>query len=127
MRPKPAAARAHTAKLTSRTVRAIPNGGYVLPDGHFRVTGDARMIVDFTLSSRCATSLALPPIRIEGTGAFAFVGYLTGSPWDIAPSPPATAVRIKGRFLSSREARGTTQVSHGGCRDTTISFVARLS
>jgi hypothetical protein len=127
VRPKPAAARAHTAKPTSKTVRAIPNGGYVLPDGHFRVTGDARMIVDFILSSRCASSLALPPIRIGGTGAFAFVGNLTGSPWDIAPSPSATAVRIKGRFLSSREARGTTQVSHGGCRDAKTSFVARLS
>jgi hypothetical protein len=98
----------------------MPNGGYVLPDGHFRVTGDARTIVDFTLSSRCVGSLALPPIQVGATGAFAFAGHPTGS-------PPATAVRIKGRFVSSREAWGTTQVSHGGCRDATSIFVALLS
>jgi hypothetical protein len=101
-------------------VRAIPNGGYVLADGHFRVTADAQTIVDFTLNSGCAGSLALPPIHIGATGAFAFEGHPTGS-------PAATAVRITGRFVSSSEARGTTQVSRGACRDATINFVAHLS
>jgi hypothetical protein len=104
----------------AQAVGATPNGGYVLPGGHFRVTGDARTILDFELLSRCAGSIALPPIPVDATGAFDFGGYPPGAPAE-------TIARVAGRFVSSREARGTAKISRGGCRGETVSFIARLS
>jgi hypothetical protein len=103
-----------------KTVSALPNGGYVLPDGHFRVGADAKTIVDFTVESRCAGSVALPPIPLDATSTFEFAGH----PPD---APAGTSVYITGRFVSSREVRGTTQVSRGNCGDKRLPFVAHLS
>jgi len=103
-----------------KAVGAVPNGGYVLPDGHFRVTGDARTILDFELRSHCAGSIALPPIRLDPTGVFDFAGHPPGA-------PAGTTVRVSGRFVSTSKARGTTRTSRGGCRGETVAFVAHLS
>jgi hypothetical protein len=100
----------------------VPNGGYVLPKqrGHFRLSSDARTIVDFTLATSCAGALTLPPIEVGTTGTFAFAGHP-------GASPSGTTVRVEGRFVSPAEARGTAQVSGSGCRVPAAPFVARLS
>jgi hypothetical protein len=103
-----------------QSVSATPNGGYVLPDGHFRVTGDARTILGFEVLSRCAGSIALPPIPVDSAGSFGFGGYPPGA-------PAGTSVRVAGRFVTLSEARGTTTISRGGCRGETVSFAAHLS
>jgi hypothetical protein len=116
--PQPTRARAATAKAVS----PIPEGGYVSPEqrGRFRVSGNGRAIVDFTLDTRCAGLLTLPPIDVGTTGAFAFAGHP-------AASPRGTTVRVKGRFVSPTEARGTTEVVRATCREPSKAFAAQLS
>ena len=101
-------------------IRASPDGGYVLPGGRFRVTDDARTIIDFALHSPCGGGITLPPIRIDPSGAFAFVGHPPGA-------AAGTSATVQGRFVSSLEARGTTRVNRAACRGETVSFVARVS
>jgi hypothetical protein len=118
-RPKPAPALPERAPATE-PVGALPSAGYVLPGGHYMVDARARTILDFTVDSRCAGSIVLPPIPIATTGVFGFAGHPPGT-------PTGTIARVTGRFVSPRTARGTTQVSRRACRGTTISFVARVS
>ena len=103
-----------------RAVRPIPRGGYVFAEGRFQVSGNGRTIVDFVLTTSCAGKVTLPPIQVEPTGAFAFLGYPT------APAP-GTTIRLSGRFASRTEARGTAAVTRDTCRDPTTAFVAHLS
>lgn len=98
----------------------MPDGGYVLADGLFRVSGDGRQVLDFALRTHCGGSVILPPMQVDATGAFAFDGH--------PPSTPSgTVVQITGRFVSSREARGAWKVSRDICRGQPVSFVAQLS
>jgi hypothetical protein len=119
--PKPAssAARARAPKPTPATVHPT-SGGYVLPGGRFQVSSNRRTIVGFTLATKCADQLTLPPIPIETTGAFTFAGHPAGA-------PSATTVRVRGTFTSPTEARGKTQVLGTTCSAPATSFVARLS
>jgi hypothetical protein len=105
-----------------KAIRAVPNGGYVLSEGRgrLRLSANGRTIVDFTVVTRCAGPLALPPLRIATTGEFTFSGH---------PSRPATGttVRVKGAFVSPDEARGTLRVIGTTCREPATPFVAQLS
>jgi hypothetical protein len=116
--PKSSAASAE--ERASKTVRPLPNGGYLLPAGRFQISSNGHTIVNFTLDTRCAGSLTLPPIRVGATGTFAFAGHPAGP-------PPGTTVRVRGHFVSPAEARGTTQVIGTTCRTPTTAFVARVS
>jgi hypothetical protein len=109
-------------KPTPKTVRPIPNGGYVMPGGggRFQVSSNGRAVTGFTLEKACRELLVLPPIAIEATGAFTFSGHPAG------PSRAPT-VRLQGRFVTPEEARGTAQVIGTGCSATATPFVARLS
>jgi outer membrane biosynthesis protein TonB len=117
--PKPSATPPRPVKRAPKTVRLFPNGSYVMPGGRFRLSGNARMIVDFRLDATCAGHLALPPIPIAAIRTFAFAGRPAGA-------PSGTTVRVKGRFVSPTEARGTAQVT-GTCSDPATTFVAHLS
>jgi hypothetical protein len=118
-KPSSSAAPARAPKPKPTTVRPT-SGGYVLPGGRFQVSSNRRTIVGFTLGTKCAEQLTLPPIPIETTGAFAFAGHPAGS-------PAATTVHVTGTFTSPTEARGKTQVLGATCSAPATSFVARLS
>jgi hypothetical protein len=120
--PEPAAQPTRARVATAKAVRPIPDGGYVLPDqrGRFRLSSNGRTILGLTLDTRCAGLLTLPPIDVGTTGAFAFAGHP-------AASPRGTTVRVKGRFVSPTEARGTTEVVRATCREPSNAFAAQLS
>jgi hypothetical protein len=122
VQPKPTSQPTPTKATTAPSVRPVPGGGYVLPEGRgrFRLSSDGQTILDFTLVTSCAGALTLPPIEVGKTGSFAFAGHPAGS-------PPGTTARVEGRFVSTAEARGTAQVSGSACRLPTTTFVARLS
>lgn len=116
--PTTSTTRAGAAKPAA--VRAIPLAGYVLGAGSFRTAADASRILGFSLRTRCGGALTLPSIQIDAFGAFAFSGHPAGS-------LPKTSIRVVGRFVSPREARGTIATSRPGCRGAPTAFVARLS
>ena len=114
----PAPARGGTRP--AKTVRPIPDAGYVFVDGWFQLSPDGRAIVRFTATTTCAGRLVLPSIRVSPTGTFAYSGHPAGT-------APGTTVRLNGRFASRIEARGTVRTASATCRDTTTPFVAHLS
>ncbi len=118
--PRSSTAPARAKRLPSRTVRPIPNGGYVLSDGRFRLSGTGRRILDFTLRTTCSGPLTLPPIQVAASGTFTFSGKPPGA-------LPGTTVRVTGRFVSPDAASGTTRVTRGTCRSPARPFAAHLS
>jgi hypothetical protein len=98
----------------------MPYGGYVFADGLFRISGGGRQVLDFTLRSQCAGSVILPALEVSPTGTFGFVGHPSST-------PAGTVVEMAGRFVSVREARGTTRVTRGTCRGEPVAFTAHLS
>ena len=118
--PRSSTAPARAKRLPSRTVRPIPNGGYVLSDGRFRLSGTGRRILDFTLRTTCSGPLTLPPIQVAASGTFTFSGKPPGA-------LPGTTVRVTGRFVSPAAASGTTRVTRGTCRSPARPFAAHLS
>lgn len=108
------------AKAPVKAVRPVPGGGYVLPAGRgrFRLSSDGRTIGDFALDIGCG-NLTLPPIDVAASGTFSFAGHPTAA--------QGTTVRVRGRFVTPTEARGTAQVASAACRQPATSFVARLS
>jgi len=118
--PKPSTAPPRAKTLPAKTVRPIPNGGYVFSDGRFRLSGTGRRILDFVLRTTCSGSVTLPPIQVAGTGAFTFSGRPPGA-------SPGTTVRVTGRFVSPAAVRGTARVTRGTCHDPARAFAAHLS
>ena len=74
----------------------------------------------FTAQTTCAGQLVLPSIAVSQAGTFAFSGHPGGS-------PPGTTVRLRGRFASKTEVRGSLQVARNQCHDPATPFVAHLS
>jgi hypothetical protein len=104
----------------SRTLRPIPNGGYVFSEGNFRLSATGRRIVSFTLRAGCSGPLTLPPMQVAAIGTFAYSGKPAGA-------LPGTTVDVTGRFVSPVAARGTTRVTRGTCQDSARPFAAHLS
>lgn len=118
--PSKSSAAPPRAEKPSRTLRPIPNGGYIFSDGTLRISGTGRRILSFTLRTRCSGSVTLPPIEVAASGTFAYSGQPAGA-------LPGTTVHVTGRFVSPVAARGTTRVTRGTCHDPARPFAARLS
>jgi hypothetical protein len=117
---KAPAAQVPASEPTQTPARPIPYGGYIFAKGRMQLSDTGRTIVEFVLATRCGGSLALPSIDVGNNGTFSFAGHPPGS-------APGTTVRVEGRFVSPREARGTTQAVRDTCRAPATAFVARLS
>ena len=119
--PKLPAVQARPVKQQPGAVRPVPNSGYAFFDGSFQLTADGRKIKGFTLrTTACSGELVVPSVDVSPSGAFAFSGHPPGS-------LPGTIIRLKGRFVSRTDAKGTSQVTRGACNATATPFVAHLS
>jgi hypothetical protein len=111
------AERARTALATP-----VPNGGYVIGRrSGFRIGPQGRAIGSMTLPVKCLWGVRLPRVEVTADKGFSYRGLLRGT------SGQRVRVRLAGRFVGPRAARGTAWVEGKGCSTRAVTFVARLS
>ena len=108
----------HPAPGAHGREKPIAGGAYVSRDTELTVDRTGHTITRLIVESRCAPAAPLPPIPIARDGAFRLETAL--------PGPPATAVTVIGRFLSSTRVALQAQFVAPGCNAGTIVRILRL-
>jgi hypothetical protein len=118
----PAGSEPSAPATNARRVRPEADGGFSFGrQSHFRVSRDARSVIEFEANEACETDVRIPSIALASDGSFRYEGRLR------APGVGNVLVVVTGRFESPARARGTLRYRTPTCDTGRVRWVAELS